>query len=228
MKTSKLFSVTMLLYIWLIPVGEETMPSYPGGTEALIKFMASNITYPADARKAGVEGKVLVTFDVSKTGRVENVKVTEGIGSGCDAEAIRVIKLSKDWIPGTKDGETVRTQVTLPVMFKLDKATDSEESKDTQPSYPGGMEALGKVLGEHLKYPKEAHEKGIEGKVLVSMMVLEDGSLEDVHVVRGIGAGCDDEAIRVVNLTGKWNPGMLNGAASPMKVVLPITFSKSH
>lgn len=227
MKSNRLFSFTIVLFLLFQLGREETMPSYPGGTEALIKFVAGNISYPTEASKAGIEGKVFVSFDVSKKGKVENVRVVKGIGAGCDAEAMRVVKLLEGWKPGTKDGKAVRTQVTLPIIFALDKKKD-ETPADMQPSYPGGMEALAKVLGENMKYPEEAHDKGIEGKVFVSMMVMEDGSLANVEVVKGIGAGCDAEAMRIIKLTGRWNPGKQAGNVTPMKIVLPVTFSMSH
>jgi TonB family protein len=104
----------------------EKMPEYPGGDEALINFLVSNIKYPEEARTKGIQGRVFVTFVVEKNGAVTNVKVIRGIGGGCDEEAIRVVSLMPKWTPGEQHGKTVRVQFNLPIMFSLNdkKAED--------------------------------------------------------------------------------------------------------
>ncbi|KAF0128998.1 MAG: TonB [Bacteroidetes bacterium] len=97
----------------------ETMPEFPGGGEAMIKFMVSNIRYPESARKDTVQGKVFVNFIVDKNGKVSNVKVIRGIGHGCDEEAARVVAMMPDWTPGQQRGKNVNVSFNLPVTFKL-------------------------------------------------------------------------------------------------------------
>ncbi len=99
------------------PVEEE--PSYPGGDEARIKFLQENIKYPKEAIKHGVQGKVFVSFVVEVDGSLSDVKVLRGIGSGCDDEAIRVVKSMPKWVPGKQKGVPVRIQFNLPIDFKL-------------------------------------------------------------------------------------------------------------
>ena len=97
----------------------EIMPQFEGGNDALVQYLSENITYPAEAKEDGVEGRVIVHFVVSKEGEVGNVKVASGIGSGCDAEAVRVIRNSPKWTPGSQRGRNVNVKMVLPINFKL-------------------------------------------------------------------------------------------------------------
>ena len=94
----------------------EEMPELIGGLAALQK----NIRYPEKARKAGIEGRVIVQFVVNKEGKVENPRVIRGIGGGCDEEALRATNSAR-FKPGKQRGEPVRVQYSLPVIFKLQK-----------------------------------------------------------------------------------------------------------
>ena len=92
------------------------------------------------------------------------------------------------------------------------------------PEYPGGMEAMMKFVSENIKYPAEAHTKGIQGRVLISYVVEKDGSLSNIHVVRSVDPLLDAEALRVANLMPKWKPGKQGGKPVRVKFVLPVTF----
>ncbi|MFZ4520539.1 MAG: TonB family protein [Bacteroidales bacterium] len=107
----------------------EKEPSYPGGQEGRIKFLVENIKYPEKAVKDGVMGTVYVTFVVEKDGAVTNVKVLRGIGSGCDEEAIRVVKMMPNWNPGEQKGKPVAVQYNLPIKFTLDCKKKEEPKK---------------------------------------------------------------------------------------------------
>lgn len=95
----------------------------------------------------------------------------------------------------------------------------------------GGMPALYDLIGKNMQYPVEARRKNVEGKVFVQFIVNEDGSLSDFTVLKGIGEGCDEEAVRVLKLSPNWTPGKQRGVAVKQRMVLPITFgisSKSY
>jgi len=96
---------------------------------------------------------------------------------------------------------------------------------EEQPGYPGGDEARIKYLQENIKYPEEAKELGVQGKVFVTFVVEVDGSITDVRVLRGIGAGCDEEAIRVVKSMPRWVPGKQRGQPVRVQFNLPIKFT---
>jgi protein TonB len=96
---------------------------------------------------------------------------------------------------------------------------------EEQPGYPGGEEARISYLQQNIKYPEEAKELGIQGKVFVTFVVEVDGSISDVRVLRGIGGGCDEEAIRVVRSMPKWVPGKQRGVPVRVQFNLPIKFT---
>lgn len=120
----------------------EKMPEFPGGMQALMTFLASNVKYPAIAQEAGVQGRVLVKFTVSKTGKVKDARVIRGIPAisapepvlesekemyekkaeaayQINTEALRVVESMPDWIPGQQKGQAVNVSYTLPINFKL-------------------------------------------------------------------------------------------------------------
>jgi len=88
----------------------------------------------------------------------------------------------------------------------------------------GGRAAFYKYVGEKLKYPTQARRMGIEGRVFVQFVIDKDGSITEVQAVKGIGAGCDEEAVRVVKSHPKWKPGKQRGRAVKQRIILPITF----
>ncbi|MBX2964556.1 MAG: energy transducer TonB [Cyclobacteriaceae bacterium] len=88
----------------------------------------------------------------------------------------------------------------------------------------GGMSAFYKYVGDKMKYPAQARRMGVEGKVFVEFVINRDGSITDVKAIKGIGAGCDEEAVRVVQSAPPWNPGKQRGKPVRQRYVVPITF----
>lgn len=99
----------------------EKAPLYPGGYEAFYYFLGKNIRYPTVARDNETQGKVIIKFIVEVDGSLSHLKVSRGIGDGCDEEAIRVLGLSPKWNPGVKNGRVVRTYYSIPITFALIK-----------------------------------------------------------------------------------------------------------
>ena len=98
----------------------EEMPQYPGGPQALFKFLSENVRYPAEAEKAGIQGRVIATFVVEKDGSISQPTVVKSVDPQLDAEAIRVISAMPNWIPGKQNGKVVRVKYTVPLSFHLD------------------------------------------------------------------------------------------------------------
>jgi TonB family protein len=96
----------------------EQIPEYPGGTEALIKYIRENLHYPQSAKEAGIEGRVVIRFVVSKTGKVEDIKVMRGLSKECDDEAVRVVKGMPQWKAGMNKGKPVNVYFTLPIEYR--------------------------------------------------------------------------------------------------------------
>ena len=98
----------------------EQMPEYPGGPKALMEFLNNNVQYPAEAEKAGIQGRVIATFVVEKDGSISNAKVVKSVDPLLDAEALRVIDAMPNWKPGMQNGKVVRVKYTIPLSFHLD------------------------------------------------------------------------------------------------------------
>jgi TonB family protein len=218
----------------------EQQPQFRGGDNAFATYLGKTIKYPQTARKNNVEGRVILTFVVEKDGAITDVKVLRGIGSGCDEEAVRALKQSPKWIAGKQSGKAVRVQFSVPVQFSLSPKTalnTSPASKipglpdaiftqvEQQPGFPGGNAACVKYLQTTIKYPAEARKNKVQGRVITSFVVMKDGSIGDVKVVRGIGFGADEEAVRVIKNMPKWFPGMQNGQPVNVQYTLPISFT---
>ena len=97
----------------------EQKPEFPGGEAAMYKWLSDHISYPAQASEEGVQGRVVVEFDVSKTGAIENVRVVRGRHPALDKEAVRLVKSMPKWQPGRNNGQPVKVTYTLPISFKL-------------------------------------------------------------------------------------------------------------
>lgn len=97
----------------------EKMPAFPGGIAELMKYLSSNIKYPVEAHKAGIQGRVVVSFVVNKDGTVKDAKIVRSVDKSIDAEALRVISAMPKWQPGYQDGKAVSVRYTLPVTFRL-------------------------------------------------------------------------------------------------------------
>ena len=97
----------------------EQMPEYPGGMQAMIEFLQTNMKYPEDAAKQKVEGRVMVQFVVETDGSVSDVHVAKQVFPSLDAEAIRVVQAMPKWMPGKEKGKVVRVKYNLPIVFRM-------------------------------------------------------------------------------------------------------------
>jgi len=116
------------------------------------------------------------------------------------------------------------------VETKVEVIEEPEEKKEVftiveeMPSFPGGDSERNKFLAENIQYPQQATENGIQGTVYVSFVVDSKGNVTDVKILRGIGGGCDEEALRVVRMMPKWHPGKQNGKQVRVLFNMPIYF----
>ncbi|MCL2027552.1 MAG: TonB family protein [Bacteroidales bacterium] len=130
------------------------------------------------------------------------------------------------WIRGDTSTEPFPAAATAKT---VPQATDTLEkihiTVDVPPTFPGGDEARIKFLQDNVRYPAEARSRGVQGTVFVSFVVETDGKLSNIHIVRGIGAGCDDEVIRIVESMPQWIPGRHGGKAVRVQFVMPVRFT---
>lgn len=111
--------------------------------------------------------------------------------------------------------------------IEIEKEEKSDEVflyVEKMPEPDGGYQEFYKFLGENLEYPQQARRLGIEGKVFIKFVVDEKGKLTTPEVVRGIGAGCDEEAVRVIKMAPAWTPGNQRGKNVKVQIILPVNF----
>lgn len=130
------------------------------------------------------------------------------------------------------DVEVTEETVVEEIIFE--EAPEEEEVDEVftivedQPQFPGGMPAFYKFVGDNMKYPAQARRMGIEGRVFVQFVVDKDGTVTEVKSVKGIGAGCDEEAERVLRTSPKFKPGKQRGRSVKVRMVLPIIFKLNN
>ena len=114
----------------------------------------------------------------------------------------------------------------VPVEVEEEEVQEQEifQIVEEMPAYPGGDQRLMEYVAKNIKYPQIARETGIQGRVFVGFVVEPDGSVSNVKVLRGIGGGCDEEAVRVVKSMPKWKPGKQRGKAVRVSYMLPVNF----
>ena len=114
----------------------------------------------------------------------------------------------------------------VPVEVEEEEVQEQEifQIVEEMPAYPGGEQKLMEFIAKGIKYPQIARETGIQGRVFVGFVIEPDGSVSNVKVLRGIGGGCDEEAMRVVKSMPKWKPGKQRGKAVRVSYMLPVNF----
>ena len=116
----------------------------------------------------------------------------------------------------------------IPEVVKNDTLTatanDAFDVVEEMPEFPGGMEALMTFLSRNIKYPSDAQNKGVQGRVVVQFVVNTDGKIEDAHVVRSVQSELDKEALRVINSMPNWKPGKQKGEVVRVKYTVPVMF----
>ena len=123
--------------------------------------------------------------------------------------------------------ETVIEDIVFEEAPEEEVADEIFDIVEDQPAPPGGMAAFYKYVGKEMKYPNQARRMGIEGKVFVQFVVDKAGRLTEVRSIKGIGAGCDEEAVRVIKNAPQWKPGKQRGRPVKVRMILPITFKLS-
>jgi protein TonB len=122
---------------------------------------------------------------------------------------------------------TTSHRLIAQVTPEVQKEDDGKEFKyvEVMPRCPFNV---GEYLAEHLKYPKKARKNNIEGRVVASFIVQEDGSLDSIRIIKAIGGGCDEEVIRVIKGMPAWKPGKQNGKCVKVWFNMPVIFKLEH
>jgi protein TonB len=218
------------------------------------EFIAANLQIPPDAKAQGAGGVVMMEFVVEKNGTIGEAKPVHDPGLGLGTEALRVINLMKTkkikWTPAEENGKKVAFRYTVPVSFNLNipsapRQTAPESAPmpadgiynvaDVMPTFAGCQGVVNdsidctftKVVNHiktNLKYPEEAVKHKVEGQVVTEFVVDTTGEITNAVIKKGLGHGCDEEALRVLMLMHNWNPGQIDGKPVKVRMVLPIVF----
>ncbi|MEM6965465.1 MAG: energy transducer TonB [Bacteroidota bacterium] len=222
--------------------------------EKMLNFVTENIQYPKIAKDNGIEGRCYLQFVIKKDGTVSNVQILRDVGGGCGREAVRVVNSMPKWIPGKHQGKSVNVRYTLPVLFKIPEEVMSEPPPpapemappqemvfkvvEEMPRFPGcedqGLNladkqecANGKLLNfvySNINYPAAARKNETSGTVILQWIIGKDGTLRDIKVIRDIGDGCGEEALRIIQAMPKWIPGKQRGRKVDVRYTFPIKF----
>ena len=193
------------------------------------RWVNSQLKYPEEAKEKNIEGRVTLSFTVTETGKVSDVKVLRGADPLLDKEAVRVVESSPDWTPGMKDGKPVPVTYTFPVIFQLNDTEDTDtvpfQLADRKPTFNGGdANEFLKWVNANISYPENCRKNGISGRVFLSFTVSATGKVTDVKVLRGVHEELDKEAVRVLEMSPEWTPGMKDGKIVPVSYNFPVTF----
>ena len=146
-------------------------------------------------------------------------------------EVIEVVDKEDDAIdPPVIDAEATENDIPEIVIPQVDFSGGEEPEEaprsfaEVMPSYEGGMQNFYRFIADNIKYPKQAQRMGVEGKVFVQFVVEKDGSLSNIQAVKGIGAGCDEEAVRVMKMVSSFIPAKQGDLRVRIQMVVPISF----
>ena len=107
----------------------------------------------------------------------------------------------------------------------IDSIVLTGEFIEVLPEFPGGQEALFQFIKDNIKYPNEARKEGIQGTTYISFVIEKDGSISNIKWLRGIGAGCEEESMRVISMMPKWSPGTQRGKEVRCRFILPVKYT---
>ena len=234
----------------------EDMPRFPGCEEStiskedktqcsrqkMLEFIYTNLKYPREARKLGIDGIAVIQMVVEKDGSITSIEIIRNPGGGTGEEARRVIELMPTWIPGKQRGQNVAVQYTLPIKYKLEGGDNVAEEKkdeiatdvDQKPLYANaGTEEesntnLINFVFENVTYPKDAIQNNIEGIAVIKFIINTQGNIENIRLVKSPGWGIDKSVLSMMDkmkeMDSPWEPAMKENDKVNFEYVLPVKF----
>jgi TonB family protein len=249
---AKYLSVLLLLFslaargqeVRYVKGGYDRIADNVGGPREFRRVFEQEVIYPEKALKEGEGGKVELRFLIMADGSTSDLKVWKSAGPELDAEAIRIFK-KLQWKPTIFEGKAVNSYYLLkfsfdpgkykrickrrgyeqPVYSKqpVDTSFTIHAQPDTMPVYPQGPYALAEFIAKNLQYPKAAALQNLQGTVQLSFVVEPTGLMTNIGIVKGVGGGCNEEAVRVLEMI-KWVPGVKDGKAVRVSMTIPVNF----
>lgn len=212
------------------------------------KHISKNFRYPEEAQERGIQGRVSILFVIQEDGSIGGVRM-RGPDKLLEDEAARIIAKLPQMTPGRQKGKAVRVPFSIPITFKLAGGEDSEAKKNNTdfeqdvdvpftvieevPVFPGCEDALDKRacfnqqiqrhISKNFRYPVEAQEQGIQGRVAIMFLIGEDGNIGDIKL-RGPHELLEAEAERIISKLPQMTPGKQRGKTVRVPFSIPITF----
>lgn len=208
---------------------EADFPTFRG--ESFLSFadwVAERAKYPADAVSRSLSGWVRMSYTVDTDGSVNQIKAISDSDPVLVSELTRVMKSSPRWEkPANREADEPFTSEIV-IRFQLpDRVSNGiiYMRADEMPQFPGGDAELMKWIYSILQYPDQAKVNGIQGRVILRLIVTSDGYVEDVSVIRGVDPILDNEAVRVMKQSPQWKPGKIKGKPVNIYYSIPINFT---
>jgi TonB family protein len=192
-----------------------------GGWNIFLNDLATEMAKEEIKLVAG-DSAIEVYFTVTADGRIAEVYSSKE-DSVVTSQINNVLTKMPAWSPAKQNGIAVPQFLKLPISWE-EGSTEIYTIVEVSADPVGGMGAFYRFVMNTMKYPVEARRKGISGKVFVEFVVEKDGSITNVRVVKGIGGGCDEEAVRVVSKAPNWVPGTQRSQPVKQRMILPLTF----
>lgn len=252
MKKSALFFTGVLIYLLIQSFhiySQSFIPARTYGEQNLTEdFLCSEVVYPEQELREGIEGKVVLAFTVEKDGSVSQVSVREKVNPDLDREALRLFRMLL-WEPATNLGQPVSSDNEFPISFNIKKYNKHCKSRGYTTSsyvyspvdtsmkvyeynqvekkpYPVFEEKdmrLGMFIAKNIKYPETAYRQNLSGKVSLKFVVEPTGRVSNTRVINPVGGGCTQEAIRLLGMI-RWMPGIRDQQAVRSFMTLDIEF----
>lgn len=200
----------------------DKMPIPEGGTEAIL----AKVVYPAEAKEKGIQGKVIVQAYIDSDGKVKVAEVLQGVNPLLDKAALDAVR-EVNFTPGYHEGKAVKTQIIIPIVFKLNGDSKKDGTSlnkksgeyylevDEMPAIIGGMNAV----MQKVVYPESERKAGQQGLVVVQIYIDEKGNIEKKEIAKGVNPELDKAALNAFNDI-KFTPGKADG--NPVKVTLAV------
>ena len=243
--------LTLLCFLQLhIAYAQDVAPIQAvGGKMQLHNFIEQELIYPAQSFDNGTEGSVIIWFLVNENGGVTASEFRQKVSPACDEEAMRIFKML-EWLPATSIGIPLVDSSLLEIGFNIKKYKRLCKKRGyTTILYPfEPIDSTGQIyfyknlhvapspiftnekinlagfISANLQYPEAALKQNLSGFVKVAFIVESHGKPSNIHIVNSLGAGCNEEAIRIVRLI-KWMPGTIDEKAVRTRMTLSINFN---
>lgn len=218
----------------------ERMPELPGGggSAAIVGAIQSRVTYPIEALKRHLTGRVFVSFTVGANGVVRDAQVVKGIGGGCDESVLAAVQQLPQFVPGRQAGIPVPVRFTVPVTFQITEPAATTPTDTLQriytlvqqmPELPGGggAAAIARALQRAVVQPAAALASRQVEKVFVSFIVGPSGVVRDIKIVKGFNAEYDAAALAAVRQLPRFTGGKMLGRPVSVSFTVPVEFGRS-